>query len=84
MSTLVVYKANMRPMSKVRKTGFIKRLLRVAYRWLSFLLVLQTNDGKILINDGEMSVESYTHFTIIDEHFTIIGGDFTIISLSTP
>ena len=27
----------------------------------------------MLVNDGEMSVWSYTHFTIIDEHFTIIN-----------
>ena len=41
------------------------------------------NDGKRLVNDGEMhvndardgeiSIWSYTHFTIINEHFTIIS-----------
>ena len=35
----------------------------------------------MFINDGEMSVGSYTHFTIIDEHFAIINEHFNIISL---
>ena len=35
----------------------------------------------MLVNDGEMSIWSYTNFTIIDEHFTIINEHFTIISL---
>ena len=46
------------------------------------IVQLQSNDGKILVNDGQMPVEvndgqmslwSYTHFTIINEHFTIIS-----------
>ena len=43
--------------------------------------VLQTNATKTLVNDGEMSVGSYTHFTIIDENFTIINEYFSSISL---
>ena len=35
---------------------------------------------EMLVNDGAMSVWSYTHFTIIDEHFTMINGHFTIIN----
>ena len=39
--------------------------------------LLQANDGEMLVNDGEMldemSIWSYTHFTIINEHFTIIS-----------
>ena len=35
----------------------------------------------MLVNDGEMSIWSYTHFTIIDYHFTIINEHITIISL---
>ena len=31
------------------------------------------NDGDMLVNDGEMSEWSYTHFTIINEHFTSIS-----------
>ena len=42
---------------------------------------LQAYDGKMLVNDGEMSIWSYTQFTIIDWHFTIINEYFTIISL---
>ena len=34
-----------------------------------------------IINNGEMSVRSYTHFTTIYKHFTIINKHFTIISL---
>ena len=37
------------------------------------------SDGEMLNNDGEISVGSYTHFTIVDEHFTIINEHFTII-----
>ena len=33
----------------------------------------------MLINDGEMSKWSYTHFTIINENFTIISLKLTII-----
>ena len=29
-------------------------------------MVIQANNGKMLVNDGEMSICSYTHFTIID------------------
>ena len=57
--------------------------------------LLQANDGKMLVNDGEMlvkdgkmlgnddemSIWSYTYFTIIDKHFTIINKHFTIIGL---
>ena len=35
----------------------------------------------MVVNDGEMSVCSYTHFTIINEHFNIVNKHFTIISL---
>ena len=31
------------------------------------------NDDEMLVNYGEMSVWSYTHFTIIAEHFMIIN-----------
>ena len=41
--------------------------------------MIQTNATKMLVNDDEMSVGSYTHFTIIDEHFTIINEHFAII-----
>ena len=41
----------------------------------------------MLVNDGKMSVWSYSHFTIIDkqstninEHFTIINEQFTLIN----
>ena len=34
--------------------------------------ILQANDSKMLINDGEMSEWAYTHFSIIGEHFTIL------------
>ena len=30
--------------------------------------LLQANDSQILVIDGEMSVRSSTHFTIIDAH----------------
>ena len=43
--------------------------------------LLQVNDGKNALNGREMSVWSYTHFTIIDKHFTIINEHFTILSL---
>ena len=51
------------------------------------MMVKWANDGKMLVNDGEMSELSYTqftiakHFTIIDEHFNIINEHPTIISL---
>ena len=35
--------------------------------------LLKANDCKMLVNDFEMSVWSYTQFTITDEHFTIIN-----------
>ena len=34
----------------------------------------------MLVIDGEMSVWSYTHFTIFDEHLNIINEHFTIIN----
>ena len=39
----------------------------------------QANASKMLVNDGEMNVWLYTHFTIIAEHFTIINEHFIII-----
>ena len=36
----------------------------------------------MLVNDGEMSILSYTHFNIIDWHFTIFNEHFIIISLN--
>ena len=42
--------------------------------------LLQANDGKMLVNGGEMSVWSYTHLTIIDEPFAIINDHLTIIN----
>ena len=45
------------------------------------MMVKWANDGTLqAINDGEMSVWSYTHFTIIDKHFTIFNKQFTIIN----
>jgi len=41
-------------------------------KWTNYGL-LQANDGKILVNNGEMSVWLYTHVIIIDEQFTIIN-----------
>ena len=44
------------------------------------MMVTWENDGLLQANDGEKSIWSYTHFTIIDKHFTIINEHFTIIS----
>ena len=59
-----------------------------SYSRCSFsMMVKLANYGKILVNDGEMpvngemSVLSYTHFTIIYEHFTIIKEHFATIRL---
>ena len=35
--------------------------------------MLVYDDFEMLVNDGEMSEKSYTHFNIIHEHFTIIS-----------
>ena len=35
----------------------------------------------MVANDGEMSVWSYTHFTLINKHFTPIHEHFNITSL---
>ena len=50
--------------------------------------LLQTYDGKMLVNDADMPVNdgeinawSCPHFTIINKYFTIINEHFTIISL---
>ena len=42
--------------------------------------VLQANATEMLVNYSEMSVGSYTHFTIIDEHFNTINEHFTFIN----
>ena len=42
---------------------------------------MPVNDAEMLVNDGEMSLWPYTHFTIIEERFTIINEHFTIFSL---
>ena len=39
------------------------------------------NEAEMRDIDGEISVWTYTHFTIIDEHFSIINEQLTIISL---
>ena len=44
------------------------------------MVVYLANASKMPVNDGEMSVGSYTHFTIFDKHFTIINEHFTIIN----
>ena len=56
-------------------------------KWVNYGL-LQSNDGKMHVNDDQMlvngggiSIWSCTHFTIIDYHFAIIKEHFTIISL---
>ena len=51
--------------------------------------LFQANDGKMLVNDGEMSVCSYTYINIIDEHFTseyftVTNEYFTIIGMKWP
>ena len=57
----------------------------ISFRWS--MMVKWGNDGWLqdnewwwMLNDCEMSVWSYTHFTIISEHFIIIDEHFTIIN----
>ena len=40
------------------------------------------NDGEILVNDVEMSIWSYTHFTLINEHLSSNKLKYTIIRSS--
>ena len=40
------------------------------------------NDDGMLVNDGEMSIWSFTHLTNINEHFSSISLKYTIIRLS--
>ena len=40
------------------------------------------NDDEMLANDREMSILSYTHFTIINEHFSSFSLKYTIIRSS--
>ena len=47
------------------------------------MVYFKANDGEMLVNDGEMSIWSYTHFTIINKYFTIISLKCTIIRALT-
>ena len=65
------------------------KIVGISYLWhfiyylsirLYTTLMINTTYVLLQANDGEKSIWSYTHFTIIDKHFTIINEHFTIIS----